>query len=321
VNAPAGAPQQQVLVCNLGSPAAPTAAGVRAFLAEFLSDPLVVDLPRWLWQPILRGIVLRRRPARVARLYEEIWTDEGSPLAAGTARLARALGERLGAGFRVRPVYRYGAPSLQAELEACASRGEPVHVVPLFPQRTGSSHGTIAQLVQRSGGRARTLDLDADDPGYVAALAAQHGRTDGAATAQHLVISFHGIPVRHDRRERGRYRADCEATARALVRALELRPEQVALTFQSRFGFDRWLGPATDATVVDLARRGVRDVALISPGFLTEGLETLAELDVELRRRFTAAGGRRLIRVPAVGDEPAFVSALAARIRAAVTVP
>lgn len=309
---------QLVLVTNLGTPRAATAEDVRAFLSEFLSDPQVVDYPAVFWRPLLENIILRSRPARVAEMYRSILAfGRGMPLAIGTDAIANALAAALGSGFEVRAVYRYGSPSLAADLTAALAAGRRTTVVPLFPQRTSSSSETIVDLVIRSAlakspAFARVVRIPPDDPGYIEALAA---RVNAAGRFDHLAVSFHGIPRRYDRREGGRYRADCEATTHALRSALGLLPSDATLCFQSRFGPEPWLRPATFDTLRALAKRGVRDVAVVMPGFVTEGLETLEEIGVRGREAFRAAGGGDLLRIPAVCDHPAFIASLAARIR------
>lgn len=311
-------PPHLVLIANLGTPRAATAEDVREFLREFLSDPYVVDYPAFLWRPLLNGIILRKRPARVAEMYRSIaGSGGGMPLALGTEAIARALAEALGSRFEVETSYRYGGPSVAERLTAALRAGRSVTVVPLFPQRTSSSSETIVDTVAhvaRSTNREATTQITripADDPGYIEALA---DRVRAAGDFQHLLISFHGIPRRYDRREGGRYRADCEVTARALSAALRLGPGDATLCYQSRFGPEPWLGPATFDTLSALARRGVRDVGVVTPGFLTEGLETLEEIGMRGRETFVAAGGRGFSRVAAVCDHPAFIASLARRI-------
>jgi ferrochelatase len=308
-------PPELVLIANLGTPRAATAEDVREFLREFLSDPYVVDYPAFLWQPLLNRIILRKRPARVAEMYRSIvGSGGGMPLALGTEAIARALAEALGPRFDVQTSYRYGGPSVAERLTAALRAGRSVTVVPLFPQRTSSSSETIVDTVAHVArstnpeATAHITRIPADDPGYIEALA---DRVRAAGDFQHLLISFHGIPRRYDRREGGRYRADCEATARALAATLRLGPGDATLCYQSRFGPEPWLGPATFDTLTALAQRGVRDVGVVTPGFLTEGLETLEEIGIRGRETFVAAGGRGFSRVAAVCDHPAFIASLA----------
>lgn len=308
----------EVLLVNLGTPTEPTADGVRSFLAEFLSDPLVVDWPRALWLPILRGIVLRKRPERVAELYRSIWSPDGSPLRVQTERLARQLEAQLGAETRVRAVYRYGSPSLEEELHDAAKRAKRVIAIPLFPQRTASSSGSVQVEFGRAAralgldGRVECRELAPDESDYIAALCdrvrASFAELD--SPPEHLLVSFHGIPARVDRAEGEVYSADCAATAAALLDALDWDPARATLAFQSRFGPERWLGPATADLLKDLPRRGVRRLGVVAPGFLTDGLETLEELGVQGRESFLEAGGTELTLVPAVADHPALAAGL-----------
>ena len=313
------------LIVNLGTPERPDADAVRAFLAEFLSDPDVVDYPWWFWQPVLRGIVLRRRPARVAALYRTIWEAGGSPLAVGTQRVADAFAAKLGDAAEVRIAYRYGRPSLAAELERGLAEGErEIYLVPLFAHRTSSATGTILRLAARiarengaQGGpaRVRRALVAPDAPGFIEAQAGRCEEAFAAAGVRpgHLVVSFHGIPVRYDRREQGRYQADCRLTTDALLARLGWDPAQATLAYQSRFGPERWLAPATAALLEELPRCGVRSVAVVTPGFLTEGLETIEEIGAQGAETFHHAGGENFVRVPTVTDHPAFVAALAER--------
>ena len=218
----------RVVLVNLGTTRAPEPDAVREFLREFLSDPMVVDYPRFLWKPILEAI-LRRRPERVAEQYRSIWTAEGSPLEIGTRRLCQAVG--LATGLEVVYAFRYGEPHLTREV---SRSDDAVVVLPLFPQRTGATTGTIEKLVQ-SASRAHLLSISPADPGYIEALA---DRAQKAAQERpdHLVVSFHGLPVRYDRSEGGRYRRDCESTFRALRERLSWPEERATLAYQSLFG-------------------------------------------------------------------------------------
>ncbi|MFI5213122.1 MAG: ferrochelatase [Gemmatimonadales bacterium] len=308
-----------LLLVNLGTPTAPLDGAVRKFLDEFLSDPSVVDLPRWLWLPILKGIVLKRRPRRVARQYASIWTSEGSPLRVATERIARALACRADGRFTVGVAYRYGEPSLDSALAAAAeATSGPVIVVPLFPQRTDATTGTMLRRAREAAARAglthRLVErlVVADEPGYVTALASRWSEAlaDSPAQPEHLVVSFHGIPVRYDRREHGVYVEDCRATTRALLKAIGWPRSHATLAFQSRFGPEPWLTPATADVLHNLPRRGVRRVAVITPGFVTDSLETLEEISIRGREGFLEAGGTYLLRIGAVDDHPSFLNSL-----------
>ena len=308
-----------LLLVNLGTPAAPTPESVRAFLAEFLSDPAVVDLPRWLWSPILNRMVLRSRPGRVAEMYKSIWSDRGSPLRAATEGMVCAARELGGGTCSVSCAYRYGDPSLDSEMQRLArDHAGPVVMVPLFPQRTDATTGTAFKRAREAAARAglvakyREALIAPDDAGYVAALADRCRAAFGAGggTPDHLVISFHGIPVRYDRRERGQYTRDCEQTARALLDALDWPASDATLAYQSKFGPEPWLKPATAQVVEALGRRGLRRVAVVTPGFLTHGLETLEEIAIRARESFVGAGGGDLLLVGTVEDHPAMIGSL-----------
>ncbi len=314
---------REVIVVNLGTPSAPEAQAVRSFLADLLSDPLVVDYPRWLWSPILRTLILRRRPPRVAELYRAIWGPDGSPLEAGTRRLAEGLRTVLGGRCRVAHAHRHGQPSILAQLAAATTTDGEIVVVPLFPQRTGSTTGTIEAAVWRA---ARELALSTrltiaavapDDAGYVEALAARFRAATTQGDLDHLVVSFHAIPTRFDRREGGLYRLQCEATCAALLDRLGWSRRDATICYQSRFGPEPWLGPTTSRVLKELPAQGALRVAVITPGFLTEGLETLEEVDVRGRATFLGAGGTTFVRVRAVEDHPAFVGSLATLVQAA----
>lgn len=308
-----------LLLVNLGTPAAATPGAVRAFLDEFLSDPAVVDWPPWIWQPILRTMVLRSRPIRVAEMYESIWSEGGSPLRVATERMARAALTRAAGACTVSTAYRYGEPSLDTEMSRLARehRG-PVVVVPLFPQRTDATTGTAFKRAREAAVRAGIANryhealVAPADAGYVSALADRCRETFAAAGSppDHLVISFHGIPARYDRRERGEYTSDCRATTAALLDALAWPAAKATLAYQSKFGPEPWLKPATAEVIDALGTSGVRRVAVVTPGFLTHGLETLEEIGIRARESFVAAGGSELLLVGTVEDHPAMIDSL-----------
>lgn len=311
----------QLVLVNLGTPREPTAAAVREFLDEFLSDKAVVDWPGWIWQPILRGIVLRKRPARVAEQYESIWSAKGSPLRVETEAIVAGVSERSGGRFHVSAAFRYGEPSLDTVLRRVARKSAGrVIVVPLFPQRTDATTGTAFRRAREAASRAGLGDrlverlMQPDDAGYVRAMAAQwdRARREAAREVEHIVVSFHGIPVRYDRREGGTYTRDCAATTRAFLKAIEWPRERATLAYQSKFGPEPWLEPATAELLEKLPGRGVRSVAVVTPGFLTDGLETIEEIGIRGRESFLEAGGEHFVRVGSVAAEPAFLDAVAA---------
>ncbi len=316
-----------VLLVNLGSPEAPTPRAVRRFLAEFLSDPRVVELPPWLWRPILHGVVLRVRPRRSARLYRSIWTPEGSPLLAIGRRQARGLAEalaaRLGRPLPVALGMRYGRPSLAEALEGLRRQGlERLLVLPLYPQACGATTASTFDALARALAawrRVPALRFVAgyhDHPGYLEALAAslrrhwaEHGR------GERLLLSFHGMPER-TRAAGDPYHRQCQETARLLAERLGLPPGSWQVAFQSRFGRGRWLEPATDRVLAAWGREGLGTVDVLCPGFAADCLETLEEIAVQGRETFRAAGGGELRYVPALNDRPehlAFLAELAAK--------
>ncbi|HEX7052404.1 MAG TPA: ferrochelatase [Burkholderiales bacterium] len=290
---------RSVLLVNLGTPSAPTPQAVRAFLAEFLADPRVVALPRWLWLPVLHGVVLRKRPRAVAEKYRAIWLPEGSPLAVHTRREAELLSERL-----ARPVafaMRYGEPSLAAALPRLQ---DPV-VIPLYPQHSASTTESVFDLLPDGVRAVREFHAH---PAYIAALAAnlrrywsQHGR------GERLLMSFHGLP----KRGAEGYEQQCRTTAALLARRLGLGEREWQVTFQSRFGYARWLEPATQPTLEALARAGARRVDVVCPGFVVDCLETLEEIGIAARAAFLRAGGERLGVVPCLNESPEWIEALA----------
>ena len=323
---PGAAPEAAVLLCNLGTPDAPTAPALRHYLAEFLADPRVVEIPRALWLPLLHGVILRTRPAQSAAKYAAIWTPEGSPLALWTRQQATKLRGWLGeAGVRaqVLPAMRYGQPAIAAQLQALQAAGvRRVLVLPLYPQYSATTTASVVDAVNAFTRGARHLpelrfvgDYH-DDPGYIAALAASvraHWQRQGAR-GDKLVMSFHGIPARNVRLG-DPYADQCRRTAALLARALELPEDAWLLTFQSRFGRAKWLEPYTQPTLERLARGGLQSVDLVCPGFAADCLETLEEINMEVRQAFTAAGGRRFAYIPCLNADDAWIGALSALAR------
>lgn len=311
-----------VLVANLGTPDAPTPDAVRRFLAEFLSDRRVVDLPRALWLPLLHGVILRVRPQRSARAYRAIWAASGSPLLFHTQALARALEQRLAALLPVPAAVvagmTYGNPSIAATLDQLRSRGaRRLLILPLYPQYSGTTTAAVFDRVEaallRSGWRpelVRVNDYHAD-PGHIAALAESiAGRIADLATGAHLLFSFHGLPQRCI--EAGDpYRDQCQATARLLAARLALPPQSWSVAFQSRVGRARWLEPYTEARLRELAATGARRVVVCCPGFAVDCLETLEEIAIRGRATFLEAGGTSFDYVAALNDCPGQVECLA----------
>lgn len=271
---------------------------MRAYLAEFLSDPRVVELPRWLWLPILHGIVLRRRPAASARRYARIWTAEGSPLAVHTARQAELL--RAATGLPVAHAMRYGEPSIASVLRNLPG---PVRVVPLYPQYARSTTESIRDVVGRD---VAFVEQFHDHPAYLAALAALVEERPDV-----LVMSFHGLPQRAVARG-DPYRDQCLRTARLLAEALRLPPAAYRVTFQSRFGPARWLQPYTADVLAELGAARTRRVHVLCPGFVADCLETLEEIALEGRDIFIRAGGGEFRALPCLNESPRWIEALAA---------
>ncbi|MCG2592818.1 ferrochelatase [Ramlibacter sp. XY19] len=313
-------PFTAVLLCNLGTPEAPTPAAVRTYLREFLSDPRVVEIPRLAWLPILYGVILPLRAAKSAAKYATIWTPDGSPLKFWTERQAKRLQGWLGErGHRVKVGYamRYGSPSIASRLDALAQAGaNRIVILSAYPQYSGTTTASVIDAVnawsarQRSIPELRFVNRYHDDRGYVQALARRierHWRENGKA--EHLVMSFHGVPERTVRLG-DPYHAECQKTARLLAEWLQLDPSQFTLTFQSRFGRAKWLEPATEPTLKKLAKAGTKRVDVVCPGFTSDCLETLEEIAQEGREAFLEAGGKEFHYIPCLNDETDWIAAL-----------
>lgn len=298
---PVAKPRVGVLLVNLGTPDAPTPAAVRRYLKEFLSDPRVVEIPRLVWWPILNGIILNTRPRKSAHAYAQVWSEAGSPLAAVTRSQAEALQTRLGDGVLVRWGMRYGNPALGAELAAMKALGcERVLVAPLYPQYCGATTATVVDALGAALGQMRwqpalrTLPPYYDDPAHIEALRADTARQLTALdfSPEVLLLSFHGMPAR-TLQLGDPYHCQCRKTARLLAEALAPQfPElRIEVSFQSRFGRAKWLGPATDAVIAAEAAKGTRRLAIAAPGFSADCLETLEELAIRGKQQFHEAGG------------------------------
>jgi ferrochelatase len=304
---PIAAPKVGVLLINLGTPNSPEPGSVRLYLKEFLSDPRVVEIPQLVWQPILRGLILRTRPKRSAHAYRQVWTDEGSPLAAITARQARALAGSWGEGVVVDHAMRYGRPAISERIDALKAQGcERILVAPLYPQYCAATTATandaaFAHLRRlRWQPAVRTLPPYYDDPAYIAALAAhlERGLASLDFEPQAIVASFHGMPER-TLALGDPYHCHCQKTARLLS---EATGRQLQVTFQSRFGRAKWLEPATDVTLANFPKEGVTRLAVIAPGFSADCLETLEELEIRGRATFQSAGGTHFAYIPCLND-------------------
>ncbi len=314
-------PRTAVLLVNLGTPDEPTAPALRRYLAEFLSDPRVVEIPRLVWMPILHGIILPTRPARSAAKYATVWMPEGSPLAVWTQRQTEAVAQTLAARghqLLVRHAMRYGNPSIPSVMDALRAEGATrVLVLPLYPQYAGATTASVTDKVLQWAAQARRMPEFrfisdyADEPGYIAALAervrahwAEHGR------GEKLVLSFHG--VQHRSLILGDpYHCQCYKTARLLGQALGLAKDEILVTFQSRFGKAKWLEPYTEPTLKAMAAQGVKSVDVMCPGFVADCLETLEEISQEAHEAFIEAGGQRFSYIGCLNAQPSWIDALA----------
>ena len=314
-----------VLLVNLGTPDAPTAPALKRYLAEFLSDPDVVTLPRLFWLPLLHLVVLRTRPAKSAEAYARIWGKEGSPLLVNSraleAKLRVALQQRFGKPVLLALGMRYGNPSLGVALESLQRDGATrLLVLPLYPQyaaaTTASGSRAIARTLERLGWspRVRTLHDYHADPAYIAALAESVKESwDKNGRGAKLLISFHGIPKQVS--DAGDpYAGQCVATASALAKRLDLGEGEWRLTFQSRFGRARWLQPYTEVVLKECAASGIREVDVVCPGFPADCLETLEEIALRYAEGFREAGGERLRYIPALNDRDSHAQALAGMV-------
>ena len=301
------APKVGVLLINLGTPNSPEPGSVKIYLREFLSDPRVVEIPQLVWQPILRGIILNTRPKKSAHAYRQVWTDEGSPLAAITARQARALQGAFGEGVIVDHAMRYGKPAIRDRIEWLKEQGcERILIAPLYPQYCAATTATandeaFAQLRRmRWQPAVRTLPPYYDRPEHIAALKSrlEEGLAGLSFEPQAILASFHGMPER-TLHLGDPYHCHCRKTARLLA---EASGRELTVTFQSRFGRAKWLEPATDATLEALPKRGVTRIAIFAPGFSADCLETLEELAIRGRETFLTAGGADFAYLPCLND-------------------
>lgn len=311
-----------VLLVNLGTPDAPDAASVRRYLAQFLWDPRVIEVPRPLWWLILHGVILRIRPKRSARAYASVWTDAGSPLLvhskAQRAALADVLEQRAPDRFRVALAMRYGRPDVEPALVELAAAGvSRLMVLPMYPQYSATTTGSVFDAVSEALWRRRWVPHLAfnagyhDHPRYVAALAAsiaEHWRT--APAPERLLFSFHGIPRRYFL-SGDPYHCHCHNTARLVTEALGLEPGRWQVSFQSRVGREEWLRPYTDETLEQWGREGVNSVHVVCPGFAADCLETLEEIAMENRERFLHAGGSTFDYIPALNTRADHIDGLA----------
>jgi len=318
---PIESPPVGILLINLGTPDRPTAKSIRRYLSEFLSDRRVIELPPWLWQIILQGVILTVRPRKLAPRYESIWLDAGSPLLVYSQAQAAGLRQALagkGIDAQVALGMRYGNPSVASAFDALRARGcGRILVVPMYPQYAASTTATAVDAVMAHAARLRDqpelrfIKRYYHDSAYIDALAGQvrhywseHGKPE------RLVLSFHGLPRRSI--ELGDpYRRDCMATAALLKQRLGEDGDRVYVAFQSRFGAQKWLEPYTEPTLRQWARQGITQVDVMCPGFLADCLETLEEIQMQCRDAFLAEGGRQFRYLPCLNDQPAWIDALA----------
>ncbi|WP_027996872.1 ferrochelatase [Simplicispira psychrophila] len=309
-----------ILLCNLGTPDAPTASALRRYLGEFLSDQRVVEIPKPIWWLILHGIILRTRPAKSAAKYASIWTPDGSPLAVWTAKQATLLRGWLGeagSNVLVRHAMRYGNPSIASQLDALKAEGATrILILPLYPQYSATTTASVFDAVYRWAARTRNVpelrfvNHYHDDPGYIDALARSvqtHWKHNGPPDK--LVMSFHGVPER-TLQLGDPYHCESHKTARLLAERLGLHKDDWQLTFQSRFGKAKWLQPYTEPTLIEMGKAGVGRVDVICPGFTGDCLETLEEISQEAREAFLHAGGKEFHYIPCLNDSPDWITAL-----------
>ncbi|GKX62203.1 ferrochelatase [Pragia fontium] len=309
-----------ILLVNLGTPDAPTAKAVKRYLAQFLHDRRVVDTNRFIWCPLLHWIILPSRSPKVAKLYQEVWTDEGSPLLVYSRKQQQALAARL-PDTPVELAMTYGSPSVNQALERLQRQNvQRLVVLPMYPQYSCSTTGAAWDAISAEFKKRRDLPEVvfirdyAQHPQYIAALAqsikdsfVQHGQPDL------LLFSYHGIPQRYAN-EGDDYPLRCEATTQAVVAALGLSESQYKMTYQSRFGREAWLQPYTDETLKALPAQGVKRVQVICPGFSADCLETIEEIDKQNREFFMAQGGESYRYIPALNDSPAHIDLLQALV-------
>lgn len=314
------APRVGVLLVNLGSPDAPEPGAVRRYLREFLSDPRVVEIPQFIWQIILNLFVLTTRPRKSAHAYAQVWTDDGAPLVAITRRQSSALAARLGDAVMVDWAMRYGSPSIADRLAALKAAGcDRILIAPLYPQYSGATTATVMDAVGRALAAMRwqpairTLPPYYDDPLHIAALA-EDAKAHLAALdfePDALLASFHSMPER-TLLLGDPYHCQCQKTARLLSEALG---RDLTVSFQSRLGRAKWLEPSTEATLATLAQKGVKKLAVLTPGFSADNLETLEEIAIRGRETFIEAGGTHFAALPCLNDGAPGMAMIEALVR------
>ncbi|MDQ6991912.1 MAG: ferrochelatase [Mariprofundus sp.] len=315
-----------VLLTNLGTPDAPTTAAVRSYLKEFLSDPRVVEQPRWLWWLVLNGVILNIRPAKSAASYRKVWGNDGSPLLAISKRqqkkIAQALSQISEASTSTTPIHvelamRYGNPSIAAAMQSLRAKNcKKIIVLPLYPQYSATTTASTLDAVADELKKWRRvpalhfIDSYYDNPDYIETLATSvRSYWDKNGKADRLLMSFHGIPERYFKAG-DPYPCHCRKTARLLREALGLSEEAAQISFQSRFGRERWMHPYTDATLKQWGADGVGSVDVICPGFSADCLETMEEVAIENRDYFLKAGGAQYRYIPALNDQDSHIEVL-----------
>lgn len=316
---PVAAKKIGVLLVNLGTPDAPEKKAVKRYLKEFLSDKRVVEIPSIIWQPILRGIILNTRPAKSAKAYSLVWTEDGSPLAFYTGKQAEKLAGKMD-GVIVDWAMRYGNPSVQSRLDAMKAAGcDRILIAPLYPQYSGATTASVHDAVfdaiaaMRWQPAIRLLPSYHDDPAYIDALATSLERDIAALdfVPDAIVASFHGMPQRT--LELGDpYHCHCRKTARLLS---EKMGRELVVAFQSRFGRAKWLEPATDTMLESLAGQGKKNIAIFAPGFSSDCLETCEELAIRGKEQFEAGGGEKFAYLPCLNDSETGIDMLETLVR------
>lgn len=311
-----------ILLVNLGTPEAPTPAAVRRFLSQFLSDPRVVEYPRWIWWLILNGVILRVRPSRSAAAYRKIWAKDGSPLMIFSKAIADGIrikfDDRFPGTVNIELAMNYGEPSIDNAIDRLlADNVRRLLVLPMYPQYSATTTASVIDAVARKLNtlrwvpETRFINQYHDEPGYIAALAASVRESwEARGRGNHLLFSFHGVP-RKTLLEGDPYHCQCQKTARLLATALELNEDEWTLAFQSRVGREEWLRPYTDETIAGLGKQGLDRLDVVCPGFSTDCLETLEEIAMQNAELFVASGGKALQYIPALNSRDDHVSFLA----------
>ncbi len=311
-----------VLLTNIGTPDHPTPSAVRRYLKQFLQDPRVVELSRWIWLPILYGFILPFRSKKSAALYQKVWTQNGSPLLYHSLQLTEALAKQL--NIPIALGMHYGQPSIATALEKLKKENvEKIIILPLYPQysaaTTASTFDAVARILRKWRVIPEMVFLNdyADHPLYIKALAGSIRSAQSQHTPQKILFSFHGIPKRFVT-EGDPYQERCKTTVALLAKELELNADQYDLTFQSRLGRAKWLEPYTDKILQNLPKQGITDIQVICPGFAVDCLETLEEIEMRGKEQFLKNGGKIFSYVPALNASERHVQLLVDLIQAHV---